>query len=532
MYFVFKSSYNISVKNIRHLNILPPTLLIALSALFSRFLGVVRDHLLAKTFGATAGTGIYNLDTYYAAFRIPDMLYNLLIFGAVSAAFIPIFTQYKKEGKFDDAWAFASSMLHLMLIGILIIAGIVYIFAPYLVHIVASGFDQSGLDTTVRLMRIMLLSPIIFAVSSVFISIQDSFKTFFWRSLGPLFYNVGIILGIIYFGQQFGIVGVTWGVIIGALLQLILQLPALFQVRYRHKWLLGYKRPDVREAFRLFIPRVLGLSLNQLTLVINTLIASFLMTGSITIFYLSDNLQALPLGIIAISFAITSFATLSELATESTTELFAIEIKRVMQQILFLIIPATLGMLILRSEIIDVILVNGKFSQSDAQITSKVLGFLLISLFAQSLIPLLSRGFYAYHNTKTPVYTALIGAFISITGSIVLALKMDFGVVGISIAFSVGAIINFILLYIFMRKKLGCYILEWGNILKMIFSGFVMAIIVSLCRYWIPYFGTFIQKIGTLLLITLIGIVVYFVMAVVLDIPERKMVWRQVKRLK
>ncbi|MCI0472699.1 MAG: murein biosynthesis integral membrane protein MurJ, partial [Ignavibacteria bacterium] len=133
--------------------IIPPTLLLATSALLSRFLGVVRDHLLAKTFGATAGTGIYNLDTYYAAFRIPDLLYNLLIFGAISAAFIPIFTQYKKEDKMNEAWAFASSMLHLMTIGILVISCIVYIFAPYLVHIVAGGFTDEALATTVRLMR-------------------------------------------------------------------------------------------------------------------------------------------------------------------------------------------------------------------------------------------------------------------------------------------------------------------------------------------------------------------------------------------
>ena len=128
------------MKKIGYLNFLPPTLLLALSALLSRLLGVVRDHMLAKTFGASSGTGIYNLDTYYAAFRIPDLLYNLLIFGAISAAFIPIFTQYKKEDKMDDAWAFASSMMHLMMIVILIICGVAYIFAPYLVHIVASGF--------------------------------------------------------------------------------------------------------------------------------------------------------------------------------------------------------------------------------------------------------------------------------------------------------------------------------------------------------------------------------------------------------
>jgi putative peptidoglycan lipid II flippase len=517
---------------IRHLNILPPTLLLALSALFSRLLGIVRDHLLAKTFGATAGTGIYNLDTYYAAFRIPDLLYNLLIFGAVSAAFIPIFTQYKKEEKFDDAWAFASSMLHLLLIVILVISGIAYIFAPYLVHMVAGGFNEEAFNLTVRLMRIMMLSPIIFTFSSVLISIQDSFKTFFWRSLAPLFYNAGIIFGVIYFGKQFGVVGVTWGVIIGALLQLIVQIPALFQVGYRHKWLFGFKRPDVRKAFRLLIPRILGLSLSQLTLFVNTLIASFLMTGSITIFYLSDNLQALPLGIIAISFAITSFATLSELAIEPTTELFSKEIERIMQQILFLIIPATLGMLVLRSQIIDVILVSGKFSASDARITETVFGFLIISLFAQSLIPLLSRGFYAYHNTKTPVFTALIGAFVSIGGSLLLALYSDFGIAGIAVAYSAGMIVNFVLLYISMQKKLAQSILDWMNILKMAVSGIAMTIIVALFRRWIPFEGHLIQKMSILTGFILIGVAVYFMMAALLDVPERKMVWRQVEKLK
>ncbi|MBN1258687.1 murein biosynthesis integral membrane protein MurJ, partial [Candidatus Peregrinibacteria bacterium] len=249
----------------RYFHFLPPTMLLALSALFSRLLGVIRDHLLAKTFGATAGTGIYNLDTYYAAFRIPDMLYNLLIFGAISAAFIPIFTKYKKRDDMENAWGFASSMLHLMLMIILVASGLAYLFAPQLAHLVAGGFTDEAFGITVRLMRIMLLSPIFFTFSAVLVSLQDSFKTFFFRSLGPLFYNVGIIFGILYFGQKFGVVGVTWGVVIGAALQLIVQLPALLQVGYKHKWMLGWARTDVREAFRLMVPRVLGLSLTQLT---------------------------------------------------------------------------------------------------------------------------------------------------------------------------------------------------------------------------------------------------------------------------
>ncbi|MBU1018123.1 murein biosynthesis integral membrane protein MurJ [Patescibacteria group bacterium] len=517
---------------VRHLNILPPTLLLALSALLSRFLGIMRDHLLAKTFGATAGTGINNLDTYYAAFRIPDMLYNLLIFGAISAAFIPIFTQYKKEGKFKDAWEFASSMLHLMLIAILVIAGASYLLAPYLVHVVAGGFQGEQLELTVKLMRILLLSPILFSITSILVSIQDSFKTFLFRSLGPLFYNLGIIVGILLFAENFGVVGVVWGVVMGAGMDLLVQLPALRLVHFKHYWLFGHKRQDVKEAFKLILPRIFGLSVTQLTLIVNTLIASFLMTGSITVFYLSDNLQAVPLGMIGISFAITSFATLSELASEETKEAFATEIQRVMGQVLFLIIPATIGMLSLRHEVIDVILKYGKFSQSDALLTANVLGFLLISLFAQSLIPILGRGFYAYHNTKTPVMAGVIGSVISIGGSLLLAMGLDMGIIGIAIAYSTGNIINFAILYALMHRHLQIEIIHWANVFKIILISTIMGSAVYMAKLLTPFGGTTFHQIGLLILYTVIGLMVYMALAAFLGMQESKMIWKQIRRLK
>jgi len=508
------------MKHIKSFNILPPTLLLALSGLLSRVLGVFRDHLLAKSFGATSGEGIYNLDTYYAAFRIPDLLYNLLVFGAISAAFIPIFTQYKKTNDSENTWKFASAMLHLMLIGILIVSGIAFIFAPQLAKLVAGGFTGESFDLTVRLMRIMLLSPILFTLSSVLISIQDSFKCFLFRSIGPLFYNLGIIAGILLFGEKLGVVGVTWGVIIGAALQLIIQLPALWQVGYKHFWIIGHKRQDVQKAFKLIIPRILGLSLNQLTLIINTFIASFLMTGSITIFYLADNLQALPLGMIGIAFAITSFATLAELASEPSTEAFANELKKVTQKIIFLTLPATIGMFLLKDQIIDIILVSGKFSAKDANLTGQVLGFLLISLIAQSLIPLFSRGFYAYHNTKTPVLTALTGAVISSIGSFVLAIHFNLGIIGIAMAFSIGTVLNFALLYFFMYRKLKHNLIGLVNLFKMLISSAAMALAVVISSGIIPRGTTIIQNFTALVVLSTIGAVTYFLFAHLFRIPE------------
>lgn len=502
---------------------IPPTLLLAISGLLSRVLGVVRDGLLARTFGATAGEGIYDLDVYYAAFRIPDVIYSLLVFGVISAAFIPIFTQYKKEKDFKNGWVFASSVLHLMFLGILALSAIIFIFAPYLAPLIAGGFNDSQLELLTLLMRILLLSPILFSITAVLVSIQDSFKTFFWRSLGPLFYNLGIVVGILYFSSEFGVIGVTWGVILGALLQLIVQLPSLFLVKYQHKWILGYQRTDVRKAFWLVIPRILGLSLTQLTLLANTLIASFLATGSITIFYFADNLQAVPLGMIGIAFAITSFATLSELASEPTKAPFAKEIKKVLHQILFLVIPATVGLIILRNEVINVILLAGKFQESDAQLTAQVLMFLAISLFAQSLIPLLARGFYAFHDSKTPLWSAVAGSLISIGGSLLLGLHLEWGIVGIAMAYSLGMIVNFMFLLLWMGQKLKASLLEKLSLLKMVMAATIMGLVVFALKDQFGLESHLMIRILALGAYTLAGVVSYFLISWILKLPQLKM---------
>ena len=283
----------------------------------------------------------------------------------------------------------------------------------------------------------------------------------------------------------------------------------------------------MRKAIRLIVPRILGLSLTQITLIVNTLIASFLVTGSITIFYFADNLQAVPLGIVGISFAITSFATLSELAMEKTPSAFVTEVRRVGQQVLFLIIPATLGMLFLRGRIIDVILVAGRFTASDAAVLQAVLAFLLISLFAQSLIPLFSRGFYAYHNTKTPVITAVVGSVVSVGGSYLLAIPVGMGVLGIGLAYSAGNIFNFALLYRLLCKSCKTDIFDWLNILKMLTAGAVMYGALYLASGHVSYGESLVDRMGALALLTLVGMLSYFLVARLLKIPELRMIIRR-----
>jgi len=520
------------MKRIKHLNILPPTLLLALSALFSSFLGIARDHLLAKNFGATAGDGIYNLDVYYAAFRIPDLLYLILVMGAISAAFIPIFTKYKKSGDLDEAWKFASTMLHLLLIVISVVAVVAFIFAPQLTNLVAAGFSDESFDLTVRLMRIMLLSPIIFTFSSVFISIQDSFKSFFFRSLTPIFYNLGIVLAVIFFSDQFGVVGVTWGVVLGAVLALLIQLPSLWQVGYKHVWIIDYKRSDVREAFRLMLPRVLAMSMYQISLLVYTLMASFLVTGSITVLYFANNIYALPLAIIALSFSITSFATFSELATEPTTEPFTREIKSVMQQVLFLVFPATVGVILLRYEMIDAILVVGKFTPRDAVLTAQVLLPMILSLFTHSLILLLMRGFYAYQNTKTPFWASFWGAVLGVVLAYVFAFRYGMGVVGIGAAIAISNVLVFAVMYLLMRRRLGRNLLDWLNVSKMLLASIAMGLVLVYAKTLVHYPYELAAKFVYIVSLSLFGVVVYFLFSHIFKIPEREMIMGQVKGMK
>ena len=515
----------------RHLNILPPTLLLALSALLSSALGVFRDHLLAKTFGATNVQGIYNLDAYYAAFRIPDFLYTILILGSVSAAFIPIFTQYKKENNFKDAWEFSSVMLNVLFLAVASISFIAFLFAPQVTKMVAAGFEPESFALTVKLMRIMLLSPLIFTLSAIFISLQDCFKTFFYRSLAPIFYNLGIIFAILYFGAKFGVVGVTWGVILGAMLNLLIQIPALFQIGYKHVWSFDFKRPDVRKALTLMVPRVMALGMYQISQIFYTYVASFLATGSITILYFANNLYSLPLAVIAVSFSITSFATFSELATEPTTEPFTDEMGRVIQQVLFLVFPATIGVLMLRNEIIDTVLLSGKFTAHDAALTGQVLVIMIVSLFTHSLILLLTRGFYAYHNTKLPFYASLVGALVGAAFGYLLAIPFGYGVLGIAFAISLSNILVFLVLYVFLQKQLGREILDWFNVLKIVLASLLMGQAVYLAKFFLVYPETTAFKFAYLILVSVLGMLAYFIFAYMFNIPQRESILAQIRRM-
>lgn len=518
-------------------NITTAALLVALSSLISRFLGIFRDRILAGQFGAGD-----TLDIYYAAFRIPDLIFNLLVLGALSAGFIPIFTGLindpleKIKGIFvgeknREAWRLANNILNMMMIGLAVLSFLGILFAEPFIKLLTPGFAADKLNLTVSLTRIMFLSPIFLGISGVLGGALQSFKRFFTYSLAPIFYNIGIIIGALYFVPLWGVYGLAWGVVLGAALHFLIQLPTAFHLGFKYKAIIDFKDNNARKIWRMMVPRTLALAISQINLVVITVIASTLAGGSLAIFNLANNLQSFPIGIFGISFATAVFPILSAFAFNSKklVENFSIALR----QIFFFIIPSTVLLLTLRAQIIRVVLGSGEFGWEDTVLTIHTLGYFSISLFAQASIPLLVRVFYARHNSKTPFYVGLAAAALNIILSLKFSEKM--GVDGLALAFSVANIANFIMLWVILRWEIGDL-----DEVKIIFSVFKFTtaalfsgIIIQGAKLAVwPYtdmtktFGVFTQ--GAIAGIA--GIAVYILINRLLKSEELFSFWNGIKR--
>ncbi|MBU4375706.1 murein biosynthesis integral membrane protein MurJ, partial [Patescibacteria group bacterium] len=310
-------------------------LLIALSSLISRLLGIFRDRILGGEFGLGD-----TLDIYYAAFRIPDLIFNLLVLGALSAGFIPIFTSLIKErGRNKEAWKLASNILNVLGISLIILSAIGAVFAPYLMKLVAPGFSPEKQALTAGLTRIMFLSPIFLGISSVLGGILQSFKRFFIYSLAPIMYNIGIIIGTLYFAPLWGIYGLAWGVALGALMHMMIQVPAAVSLGFKYILRVDFKNKETGKIGIMMIPRTMSLAISQINLLVITAVASTLSAGSLAVFNFANNLQSFPVGIFGISFAIAAFPTLSALSFDKKKLIK--NFSNTFRQILFFIIPST-----------------------------------------------------------------------------------------------------------------------------------------------------------------------------------------------
>lgn len=499
-------------------------LIIALSSILSRLLGFLRDRMLAGTFGA-GGT----LDAYYAAFRIPDLFYGLLVAGALSAAFVPLFTELQEEDS-KAGWKLTNGLLQAIIIvlGGLSILGI--LFTPFLIMLLVPGFSEAQQQLTTMLTRIMLLSPILLGVSAVFGGVLVSLKRFVAYSLAPVFYNLGIIFGIWFLVPQWGIYGVAWGVVLGALLHMIVQYPAFVSSGFvqTKETLFFWRDKKLHEVIKLMIPRSLSMGITQISLFVVTIFASTLTVGSLAAFNFANNIQSVPLGIFGVAFSLAAFPVLSAYAAKKKHEEFFYSVINTSRRILFFVIPVSVGMILFRAQIVRIILGSGAFDWEDTIMTFEILSWFAISLFAQCLIPLFARSFFALKNTKTPLYIALFSEAVHIVT--LIWLLPSFQEQALALSFSIGTIVNFALLYLAIRKQVPFwkdkeFFWPVGKMMiAAMLAGIVAQISKSVFALTTNELDTFIEVFLQLCAGLLIGGGVYLAAAVLLKIEELNLV--------
>lgn len=544
---MFKNIFN--KINSQSQTITSAAIIIGSLSLVSRLFGIFRDRILASEFGAGD-----ILDVYYAAFRLPDLVFNLLVLGAISAGLIPVFaglitkkSLFSRKRK-NEAWQLINSILNLLMVGVIVVCGISFIFAPWLMPLIAPGFSSEKMELVVGLSRIMFLSPIFLGLSAIFGSILQSFKRFFVYSLAPIFYNIGIIIGAVYFVRDFGIYGLAWGVVLGSFLHMIVQLSSIFSLGYKYQPQFGWRDKNVRLVGKMMIPRTLTLVINQVNILIVTIVASTLAIGSLAIFNLANNLQSFPLGIFGVSFAIAALPTLSVLATKKKINEFVATFSTTFRQILFFIVPVSILFYVLRAQIVRIIFGAGQFDWFDTRLTAACLAIFALSLFAQGALPLLVRGFYALQNSKTPFYIGLISLVINLISLFffrwvfsfdnwfsfftVAILKMndlwhliDLRVLALPAAISVSSIFNLILLMIWLRKLIG-QLDGWkimDSVFRILFAGLGCGLFSYISLQIIHYIvitetfvGIFIQGF----IAGIVGLLGYWLLGYLLNMEE------------
>ena len=517
------------------------SLILAGSYLLSAMLGLLRDHLLAGRFGAGN-----ELDVYYSAFTIPDFIALILIFGAISAAIIPIFSSYLVKSK-DEAWGYISNLLNIFLAFLIAVCVVAIIFAPLLVSIIAPGFSPDKKEMTAMLMRIMFLSPVILGISSIMSGILQVFHRFLVTAMAPIMYNLGIIIGILFFVPRFGLPGLAFGVVLGALLHLLIQIPAFLHSGFAYKLSFDIRHPGVKKTLQLMVPRSLGLGAGQFNTIVVTAIASTLASGSIAVYSLANNLSSILVNAVSVSLSTAVFPTMSLAHSNEDKSNFERKFLGAFSQILFLSVPISIAIFLLRAQIVRVVLGTGKFTWMDTRLTAACLGIFSLGLFAQGLIFLLSKTFYAAHNTKIPATISGATVVFNIAMSLLFIRLLSFSnsfsiflhtvlklqtiknisVVGLVLAFTITAICEASLLLFFIHKKLKVFRVSTviKSFYKIAISGIIMGITILLVRdglinHNILNLQTFWGVFWQLVLSGTLGLTLYIIVSFILKSPE------------
>jgi putative peptidoglycan lipid II flippase len=471
----------------RQTNILSAATVIMITYAISYVIGLFKNRLLySHFFGSQAGL----LDSYNAAFLIPDTIFQIFVMGSISATFIPIFNKYFSKSE-SEAWKMANSVITLTLISITLFSALAFIFAHQLTPLIAPGFSSAQITTTANILRIALLAQLFFSVSGFLTSIIQSNQRFLIPALAPIVYNISIILGISFLSPSLGIFGPAFGVVIGSVLHMGIQIPLAWHLGFRFKPQFDYRHPGVREIAKLMPPRAVALGIDQIELFVAVNLASSLATGSVSLLNIARLLYNIPTTLFGITVGQAALPTLSQTVAKSDLEEFRNTLLSSIFQVLFVAIPTSVLFIVLRRPIVRIIFGSRSFPWDATEITSTIVGILAISAGFAAVMQLVVRGFYALHDTKTPLYLGLSFALFNTIVSLILVYWFNLDLVGIAISITATNIAEALALSGILYRRISpnqslSYL--FAPFLKIIFTSAVTGVVLWLAMQLLDRF--------------------------------------------
>jgi putative peptidoglycan lipid II flippase len=445
--------------------------------------GLVTTMMVSHAFGTSA-----ELDAFYAANRLTEILFNLMAGGALASAFIPTFTDFLTRKDHMGAWRLASSIANLLFILLSFVAVLASFAAPWLVrNVLAPGFeDQALINLTVLLLRVMLISSVVFGISGLLMGILNAHHSFALPALAPAFYRIGWMLGIWFLVPRMGIHGLAWGVVLGSLLHLLIQIPGLRNLKMQYDPILNIKDPSVRQVGRLMGPRLVGVAVVQINFLVNTIIASTQPEGSLSAINLAFTLMIMPQAVIAQATGIAALPTFSQQVSRGNLNEMRTSLANTLRSVLFLSLPASLGLILLRKPLVSLLLQRGAFDIDSTEKVSWALLWYAAGLVGHSLLEIVVRAFYAMKDTRTPVIVGAIAMSLNVIYSLLFtSLFQNIGWAphgGLALANSLATALECLTLLYLIRLRLKG--LDLRSHLRGILATFGAAAVMSIVLYF------------------------------------------------
>lgn len=513
-------------------------IVLASSTLLSSLLGFWRDRLLNSYYLDSYPDGI---DAYTVAFTIPDFMFFILVSGALSVTFIPVFNQRMAKNNKKSAWELSASVLNLLALITLITSVLIMIFAePLVKYVVGPGLNESSRALAVSMMRVIAINPFLFAIATVLTSIQQAIGRFTFSALAPAIYNIGIIIGTVFFtsgisifGVQLfegGIMGVAIGVAFGSVLQLLIAAIGLIGVDFDYRFKIFWKNKGFRQVIKLLPTRSMDQGLDYVNSIVETNMASRMGAGTVRAYSQSLTLQMMPVNLIGVAISTAFFPNLTERLAIGRKDLFRKDLQSALRMIVFLALPVSVLFFFLRGYIVSFIKNGGD------ELIATLLGVLVISIFSRSVYHIAARSFYAMEDTKTPFYVSVAAIGLNIVLAIIFSLIFNFGAVGLAWAQAIGAIVEISILLFLMKKRIDkLFDFEFlSGILKMIVASSVAGAICYILVSKFPLMNSdlrFFSIFPKFVFIGSISSIVYLISAKLLKLKESEPIIAQIKKI-